>query len=88
MVEHSKKGPGAPQEGPGTPPLDEAELNPKERRRREQRDLRLDHVLRRVHESGFDNLGHAEMLFLERAAAELRYELGWDKSQPHHDESD
>jgi hypothetical protein len=61
-------------------------LNPKERRRREQRDLRLDHVLRRLHESGLDGLGHAEMLFLERAAAELRYELGWDRTRPYEED--
>ena len=64
----------------------EEELNPKERRYRDQRDLRVDHILRRLHNNGLGSLNNGELELLERTAAEIRFELGWDKSQPHETE--
>jgi hypothetical protein len=58
--------------------LDEADdLSPKELRRRQQRGLRLDHILRKVHAGGVEILDEVDLEFLEDAAAELRSEFGW-----------
>jgi hypothetical protein len=65
--------------------LTEEDLSPKERRYREQRDSRIDHILRRLHNNGIDSLNNGELDFLERSAAELRFELGMDETQPHHE---
>jgi hypothetical protein len=63
------------------------DLTPKEKRYREQRDLRTDHILRRVESNGLESLTTAERKFLERVAAELRFELGWkDATHPDYDE--
>jgi len=76
-------GPEAPQEDQEGAALDQGQdLSPTERRYREQRDLRVDAVLRRVHKHGVEFLSEAELSFLERASAELRHELGWDVSGP------
>ena len=63
--------------------LAEEDLDPKKRRYREQRNLKVDHILRRLHVNGVDSLNNGELEFLERVAAEIRFELGWDKNQPH-----
>lgn len=70
-----------PQESPEEAPL----TTPKARRYREQRDRRVDHILRRTHVNGIESLSASELDFLERAAAELRYELGWDNALPEYD---
>jgi hypothetical protein len=72
---------GVPQESPGEAPL----TTPKVRRYREQRDNRVDHILRRAHNNGVESLSAGELDFLHRASAELRYELGWDESPPEYD---
>ena len=56
--------------------------SPTERRYQEQRDLRMDAVLRKVHRHGIGCLSEAELSFLELASSELRHELGWDASGP------
>jgi hypothetical protein len=89
VVEHAGEGPGAPQESPERGILEdpeEQELSPAERRYRDQRDARIDHILRRITTNGVDSLCAAELGFLERVAAELRYELGWSDSRPGYDE--
>ena len=51
-------------------------------RYKEQRAAKLDHILRRIHNNGLDSLCQAEVGYLDRSAAELRFELGWSDSQP------
>lgn len=86
VTKHAR-GPGEPPEAPGEAVLPEAQvITPKEQRYRKQRDLRVDHILRRILHNGLASLSSAELAFLDRASAELRFELGWDERPPHFDE--
>jgi hypothetical protein len=42
--------------------------------------------LRRVHVNGLGSLSRDEKQFLDRVAAELRFELGWDKRNPDYED--
>jgi hypothetical protein len=61
-------------------------LTPKERRYREERTLRVDQILRRVSSNGLKSLGVGELNFLDRASAELRFELGLGERPPRFEE--
>ena len=87
-VTERARGPGGPPEVPGEAALAEDEaITPKERRYRTERDLRVDHILRRISNNGLQSLSTDELGFLDRASAEKRFELGWDERPPHFDEA-
>jgi hypothetical protein len=63
-----------------------AEVTTKKRDRyRSEREIQLDHVLKKVSQVGVEHLSPEDVAFLDRVAAELRYEMGITPDKPDYD---